>query len=385
MNEQEVTENELTEWIEDDTQYSGHLTREINLESLRVIKQNQDYNLDNLITSLNKNIDLGPEYQRRSRWSIRQQSKLIESFLMNIPVPPIFLYEKDYYEYEVIDGKQRLEAIKAFHNNEFKLTGLEFLNNYNNCRFSDLDDTTRRLFFRRTMTATILLIESKEFDKYDLRMILFDRLNTGGIKLNGQELRNATYASRFNDLIMELSTNRSFRNLWGIPIIDSTDDDRNIKRLKNNPLYKSMMDCELVLRFFAIKEVYKANIIDGSMKNLLDETMNSYKDSNSEQLDSFKQDFVSSIDGLVNNIGVDIILNTKIATSRKARNLYDSMLVAYSLCSDSEILSRDIVLSNKAKVLSLENEYDLIISKGNSIENIIYRVNKAIEILTVEM
>ncbi|MBU2926710.1 DUF262 domain-containing protein [Winogradskyella psychrotolerans] len=382
MENQEITDEEITSWNQQDSQITENTTREINIESLRVIKQNQDYNLDNLISSLNKNIDLGPEYQRRSRWTKKQQSKLIESFLMNIPVPPIFLYEKAYYEYEVIDGKQRLEAIKAFHNNEFKLTGLEFLKNFNGSRFSDLDDTTKRLFFRRTITATILLIESMEFDKYDLRMILFDRLNTGGIKLNGQELRNATYASKFNDLIMELSSNDSFRSLWNIPIPENDDDAKGLKKLKNNPLYKSMMDCELVLRFFAIKEVYDGNIQEGSMKFLLDETMNIHKDDDIESLDYSRQLFLNSVNGLVDKFGVEIILNTQLNPSKKARNLYDSILVAYSYIDEEEVQSQNIVKSNISKLLEDDDEYDKIISKGNSIDNIIHRVNKAKDVLT---
>lgn len=384
MNNQEITEEDITNWSEHDASTSKDSNREINIESLRVIKQNQDYNLDNLISSLNKNIDLGPEYQRRSRWTKKQQSKLIESFLMNIPVPPIFLYEKSYYEYEVIDGKQRLEALKAFYENEFRLVGLEFLKKFNGLRFKDLDDTTKRLFFRRTITATILLIESKEFDKYDLRMILFDRLNTGGIKLNGQELRNATYASKFNDLIMELSSNKSFRQLWGIPIPKNQEDKKTLKTLKNNPLYKSMMDCELALRFFTIREVYEGNIQEGSMKTLLDKTMDIHKNNKDDVLQDQKQLFNESFGGIVNKFGTEVILNTEIEPPRKARNLYDSILVAYSYL-DLEVdtlQSKKTVLNNISILLSDSDEYEKIISKGNSIENIIYRVNKAKQVLT---
>lgn len=265
------------------------------------------------------------------------------------------------------------------------MTGLEFLKNFNGFKFEELDDTTKRLFFRRTITATILLIESKEFDKYDLRMILFDRLNTGGIKLNGQELRNATYASKFNDIIMELSSNNSFRSVWGIPIPQDKKDFKTIKKLKNNPLYKSMMDCELVLRFFAIREVYKEKIEEGSMKSLLDETMDLYKEGNIDSLDGLKKIFINSIEGLVDRFGIDIIQNTQLNPPKKARNLYDSMLVAYSLLRDSEINNEETVRRNITLVLNDVEEYEKIISKGNSIENIKYRVDKAKEILTVTM
>jgi len=383
MDTQEITNEELQEWQRADTE-SGETNekeRPDSLESLRVIKSNQDYNLDYLITSIDKNINLGPDYQRRSRWSKNKQSTLIESFLMNIPVPPIFLYEKDYYEYEVIDGRQRLEAINSYIRNEFRLKGLKYLKGLIGKKFSDLDDATKRLLYRRTVTATILLVESDSFDKYDLRMILFNRLNTGGEKLNGQELRNAIYASRFNDMIMKLSSNDSFRSLWGIPN-PSDVNDITTKKLKNNSLYKTMTDCELVLRFFAIRKVNERRLDSGSMKSLLDETMKSNLNTDVEQINGLEQLFTDSIEKLLSHIGLNSIMNPILETPRRARNLYDSMLVAISYLDLEELQPKDIILENLKIVLQDDNEYDNIISKGNSIENIHYRVKKAREILT---
>ncbi|GGX19328.1 DUF262 domain-containing protein [Aquimarina muelleri] len=387
MTDQEITKDDLQEWqaqdLESNTEEQGNST---DLEALRVIKSNQDYNLDYLITSIDKNIDLGPDYQRRSRWSKNKQSMLIESFLMNIPVPPIFLYEKEYYEYEVIDGRQRLEAINSFVKNEFKLKGLQHLKSLIGKKFSDLNDETKRSLFRRTISATILLVESKAFDKYDLRMILFNRLNTGGEKLNGQELRNAIYASRFNDLIMELSSNKHFKFIWDIPIPTDDDDTITIKKLKNNTLYKTMTDCELVLRFFAIREVQEGIITEGSMSSLLDKTMKSKQhiiDAN--ELESLKKLFIDSVEGLVNRVGKEAIINPILNTPRKARNLYDSMLVAFSYIDLNNLQPKEVILENLRIVLSNEKEYEEIITRGNSIENIKYRVNKAKEILTTNL
>lgn len=383
MIEKEITKDEIQEWqikdLEADTEQSSS---SIDLEALRVIKSNQDYNLDYLITSIDKNIDLGPDYQRRSRWSKNKQSMLIESFLMNIPVPPIFLYEKDYYEYEVIDGRQRLEAINAFIKDEFKLRGLQHLKSLIGKKFSDLSDETQRSLFRRTISATILLVESKAFDKYDLRMILFNRLNTGGEKLNGQELRNAIYASKFNDLVMRLSSNQKFRLLWDIPNPKNEDDISTKKKLKNNSLYKTMTDCELVLRFFAIREVNDCSITEGSMSSLLDQTMKKRLDISDDELISAEKLFTKALDGLYEKLGKMAIMNTQLDNPRKARNLYDSMLVAYSIIDLDEIESKDIILNNIKNTLSKDDEYEKIITKGNSIENIKYRVNKATDILT---
>ena len=69
---------------------------------------------------------LDPEYQRRHRWSVERKSRLIESFLMNVPVPPVFLYERDLARFEVMDGRQRLTALSDFYANKFELTGLQY-------------------------------------------------------------------------------------------------------------------------------------------------------------------------------------------------------------------------------------------------------------------
>lgn len=376
LEEKDIEEKDIEQWEEEDNSATKELSVTKNLKSIRVIRTNQDYNLDNLMRSVKDNINLGPEYQRRSRWTITQQSRLIESFLMNIPVPSIFLYEKDYYEYEVIDGRQRLEALQAFFDNKFKLKNLEFLFDLNGLKFEDFDSEKKRILFRRTVTATILLVESKTFDKYDLRMILFNRLNTGGAKLNGQELRNAIYSGKFNNLMSELSENQCFRELWNIPI--ETDSDK----LRNNSLYKTMMDCELVLRFFAIKRVFETKM-DGSMKTILDETMKSHLEDSDEDIESLREIFEDAVKGLVENIGVDAIVNNKLRYPQRARNLYDSMLVAYSLIDSSTVLDRKDVLANIKDALSDEGIYDKVITKGNSIDNIIFRVNKAKEMLTV--
>jgi Protein of unknown function DUF262 len=87
-----------------------------------------DYNLGTLSDLVQTNrIDLSPDYQRRDRWDPARQSKLIESFLMNVPVPQIFLNEDDYGQYSVIDGKQRLGAINEFMRGRLRLRRLEVL------------------------------------------------------------------------------------------------------------------------------------------------------------------------------------------------------------------------------------------------------------------
>ena len=93
----------------------------------RIVTETNREKLPNFVEALNRNdyMEIRPFYQRRSRWDEERQSKLIESFIINIPVPPIFLYERAYNSYEVMDGQQRITAISDFYNNRFALTGLD--------------------------------------------------------------------------------------------------------------------------------------------------------------------------------------------------------------------------------------------------------------------
>lgn len=384
QNYDDLNDEEINSWEEEDSELSNPQITSNRENQLRVIRTNQDYNLDYLNQSIGNNIVLGPHYQRRSRWSAVQKSLLIESFLLNIPIPPIFLYEKDFHSYEVVDGRQRLEAIRDFFSNTFRLKKLTYYNHLNGQKFSDLSTEDQRLLLRRSISATILMAESQGFDEIDVRMLLFDRLNTGGVKLNAQELRNAIFAGPFNDLLDKLSGNSIFRLIWGIPHPGDTEPQKSRaeKALVNNPIYKSMMDCELVLRVFAIQEVYRDNIVDGSMKFILDGTMKKYKNISEAESILMEQKFDEVMSFVYSTFGDDAIKNPILSPPQKARNIYDALIVAYWEVDKNDILDSEIINNNLLSMLRDEDNYEKIITKGNSIENIKFRVDKFREILT---
>jgi len=205
-----------------------------------LITQFVDYNLKTLSELLEEDtINLHPEYQRRYRWNDERQSKLIESFIMNVPVPPIFLNEDDFGKYSVIDGKQRLNTIKRFFTDELELVGLKVFQNLNGKIFSNLPLPYQNyLKTRAVLRAIIILNESDE----DIKYKVFQRLNTGGVKLNDQEIRNSAYPGDLNDLTLRLSENPTFHKLLGV-------DDKN-----ESKIYQEMKDVEYVLRFFTFFE-----------------------------------------------------------------------------------------------------------------------------------
>lgn len=158
---------------------------------------------------------LDPEYQRRHRWSDERKSRLIESFLLNVPVPPVFLYERDLARFEVMDGRQRLTTLSDFYSDKFALVGLEYWPDLDGRRYTTLPSKVRDGIDRRYISSIILLQETAntEGQAAMLKKLVFERLNSGGVKLGSQETRNAIYSGPLNTLCLQLSENQSFRRL----------------------------------------------------------------------------------------------------------------------------------------------------------------------------
>ncbi|WP_377479004.1 MAG: DUF262 domain-containing protein [Microcoleus anatoxicus] len=229
----------------------------------RILTEINREKLPNFVEALSKNpkyMNLRPFYQRRARWDIKMQSRLIESFLINIPVPPIILYEIDYYSYEVMDGQQRITAIQDFYTNKFALTGLELWPELNKLKYEQLPGNIKAGLNRRSISSIVILRESTSDPEEGLflKQKTFERLNTGGVDLSQQEVRNCLYYGKFDSLLIELARHPIFAKAWGIPIEDNSPE------LSTNNLYKKMEDAELVLRFFALRNVeYFRNGMEG--------------------------------------------------------------------------------------------------------------------------
>lgn len=229
---------------------------------VRIVTEQARYPLNTISHLVNDpSYILNPEFQRRQRWPNIKKSRLIESFIMNVPVPPIFLYEVDYSTYEIMDGLQRLTSIEEFYKDVYELEGLEEWPELNGKRYSTLPDKVKRGIDRRYLSSIILLQETaKEKDEADrLKQMVFERINSGGVELKPQESRNAIYDGPLNKLCIKLSRNKKFCKMWMIPEITPEEEKFNKipKDLSDNKLYKTMEDVELVLRFFAFRQVEK--------------------------------------------------------------------------------------------------------------------------------
>jgi hypothetical protein len=214
-----------------------------------------------------KEIIIRPEYQRLFRWSNEQRSRLIESIVMGLPIPPIFLIENDNGVLELIDGLQRTSSVLQFldHNAigqpELVLEGCDFIDELNGKTLNSINVVTRLKIKRTPIRATIINKSGDEFVKYEL----FKRLNSGGSPLSPQEIRNCSSrmiegGGEFYDLLQNLSQYPAFS------AATSRLPDTMVEQRANE---------ELVLRFFALvmsRDTFKGNIeewLDGFMEDVL--------------------------------------------------------------------------------------------------------------------
>ena len=265
----------------------------------RTVKtQNIEYDLETLVKKIKRGvIRLDPEYQRRHRWSYETSSRLIESLILNIPIPLVYLSQDvdvdtetsdEEARYSVIDGQQRLTAISSFFENKFALTGLDVLKELEGLLYRDLPPFLIRRLEERTIKCLRIDSTLDEQVKYDI----FERLNSGSIKLEAQELRNAISRGLFNSLIKKLALDENFRVLIRV---DLDAPEQNIK-------VKKMEDVELVLRFFALNNDNYYNLKKGFRQFLTDE-MNKFNKLNAIELEQMEKMFLVTMSAIRTHFG----------------------------------------------------------------------------------
>lgn len=203
-----------------------------------------------------------PEYQRQFIWDAERQSVLIESVFLGIPVPSLFMATNADSTWEVVDGVQRLGSLSHFvggdnllekikRDSPLEIKGLEKIDTLNGVCFQDLPKSIQLHFLTRPIRLTVLNDRSDLAVRFDL----FERLNTGGVSLTPQEIRNCVYRGAFNDGLKVLAENEDFRSTIKVRKNKSSDGTYE----------------EMVLRFFAYLNNYKN--FDHSVKGFLNSYM----------------------------------------------------------------------------------------------------------------
>jgi hypothetical protein len=332
---------------------------------VRIITEQARYPLPSIVIMLSgSDYKLNPEFQRRHRWNITQKSKLIESFIMNVPIPPIFLYEDSYSHYEVMDGLQRLTAIKEFYKDEFVLDGLEEWPELNGKKYSTLPTQIKKGIDRRYLSSIILLQETakNDLDAMQLKQLVFERINSGGVKLEPQESRNAVFNGPLNELCIKLARNKFLCKTWHIP--EQTEDEiiYNIPSddLIQNELFRDMGDVELVLRFFANRQREGLIKYTRSLKDYLNNYLKYGNSLESETLLQMGKLFSETIEFLYELLGEQAFClyrnrNGKWAWyPRPTTAVYDPLTVIAS----EFIVSKNKILEKKNEIVTrLESFY----------------------------
>lgn len=278
----EVTIQDLPEFLEDEFDNETN-SEELESEVQPIIDDSgKDRKLfthpyDFLIRSLKDQVDdgtlvLADDFQRRRVWDDTKASRLIESLLINVPIPVCYFAELEDGSYSVIDGQQRLTAIYRYLNDKFKLRSLRIRSDLNKKKFSQLGISDRRSIQSRSIRCILIQKESHP----EIRFDVFDRLNSNSVKLNRQELRNSLYKGDLNKLIKELSENETFKRLRRSQNVD-----------------KRMNDCEMILRFFAF--YFDRVNYQGNLAKFLDNYLQAGRKMTSEVIHRHREIFLKTI------------------------------------------------------------------------------------------
>lgn len=288
----------------------------------RLVLQASDLSLETIASMVEKgSIDVAPEFQRRERWGLEQQSALIESFLLNVPVPPVYLAEDDFGTYSVIDGKQRITTIKDFMRNDLTLTSLDAFKEISGLRFEQLPRPLRNALEVRPYLRVVTLLKQSD---PELKYEVFTRLNRGGEPLNAQEIRNVAFRGPLNDLIIRLAENEFLQDQLKI-------------RNEKSTAYREMADVEYVLRFLTLCETWQD--FTGSLRRSMDEFMSRNRMADAGTLAGYEGVFERSINSC-QRIWGDLAFKRPAADAWRHQTLagmYDAQMLAVYNISDQII------------------------------------------------
>lgn len=344
---------------------------EIPKEQRNLRTQPYDKSVSDLVAMMHNNdIILDPDYQRNYIWDNKKASLLIESILLNVPIPVIYVSQDEEDRWIVIDGLQRLNTLRRFFDNEFKLTSLEVLPELNKFQYSTLNPKAKRMFNNGIIRIISILAESHPEIKYDI----FERLNGGAILLNSQELRNCLYRGKFNNLLKRLRGYHLFLKCIGL----------------KKP-HKRFYDAELILRYFALSEAFnekKGKVIGYSskMKTFLNTFMKSNQNASDKELENLEIKFIETIEKVSIVFGEPAfrrIYEGGEVDNRLNRALMDAVMVGFERIPLLEIKK------NRRKILRLYRELpekdnsflDAIIYGTSDTKKIEYRLTKWLQML----
>lgn len=295
-----------------------------------------DYPIDSIVKRLRNEKIRIPSFQRGFVWSEKQASRFIESLLLGLPVPGIFLSrDTDSVDLLVIDGQQRLKSLLYFYDGvinekEFKLKDVQV--RFEGKTYKTLDSDDRQRLDDSILHATIVKQDEPSDDNSSIYLI-FERLNTGGVSLSPQEIRSAIYQGLFIELLKKLNEYDQWREIYG----------NKSNRLK---------DQEFILRFFAMK--FYRNKYKKPLKGFLNLYMAKNRNLTINTSEQLSESFTTTIDYILQVLGKKAFRPSNIINA----SVYDSIMVGVShmLENRKPIMKEDEFLYNYEKLLN-NNDY----------------------------
>ena len=388
----------MDSWYDIDPYEAGEDKDETTIKEYDITSTPNDFNISTLFSLMNNGIVKIPLFQRNYVWDIKQASKLIESIILGLPIPQIFLYERGKNNFLVIDGQQRLLSIYFFVKQRFPtdegrkilreyLTGNESINEsvisndnyfnnfslrlpspvasgknkFDNIKYEQLEDTKYAFDFLRTIRSVV--IKQNAPDDEDSSMYeIFNRLNTGGRNLKPQEIRMSLYYSNFYYMLFEINNLKLWRDILGQP-----SPDINFK------------DIEILVRAFAM--LFLHNDYSSSMTRFLNRFSKASEKFEQSLIDYLKELFISFLNSCKKLAQRDFYSqNSKFSIS-----LFESVFVATCIkYFERKQTVTGFIEQSSLKKLKMDEDF-LSVSQSNiaSKSSVKVRMKRAKEIITL--
>lgn len=333
-----------------------------------------DLSFRELISMYEEDELVKPELQRKYVWDKVEASRFIESILLGLPVPSVFLAQSGSQKL-IVDGYQRIMTVYDYmrgifstDKKVFRLSNSEKINaRWRNKAFSELSTDDQRKIKSTTIHAIIFEQKKPENDGTSLYQV-FERINTSGRTLTPQEIRNCVYQGSFNTMLFEINENKTWRELFGTEEADSR-----------------MRDLEYILRFFTMKtgDILDTESKQISLKKALNDFMKTHKEDSPADIQRFKDEFDTTVQLVYDHIGKDAFRNyTRGKFSKKFHPaIFDAIMVAVFLIHKQGIPLADV--SEEKHIALLENPgfKEATSKRTTDVENVRKRIFLAGEML----
>ena len=364
--------NNLPEWIFEETDYESNPNEDENINNTpydvsKIDIINNTYTADYLYRKYKfEEILLSPEYQRNFVWTSKQKSRLLESMLIQIPLPIFYIDARDEDKWIVIDGLQRLSSIFYYLLDDFKLSNLEYLKELNGKKFSKLERKYQRRIEECQLQCNIIRPNTPP----NIAFNIFQRINTLGTKLEVQEIRNAMYLGASTTLLNELSKSEEFINIVTVNQVDG--------------LSKRMEDHAIILRYLSFKITNYLRYDNNDMNEFLSNAMNKINKLHDLEISQLKIDFKNSMQKayiIFGNSAFRKPSKNKTKPNPISKTLFETISNTLEKYSVDEIQIHSKDLKDKINLLFTDKEFTFKTSIAtNNPPNVKYRFEKIDEV-----